>query len=120
MAISIVLTEYESYKMTHTYNEEGNKGGNHEPLNRSKFLKGKQGSTDRRFGPNLKQKMQGSTDRRFRLNFKKRMQGSADRRFAPNFKKIAGIHGPSIWSEFLKRGCRDPRTDDLVRILKKL
>ena len=23
MAISIVLTEYESYKMTHTYNEEG-------------------------------------------------------------------------------------------------
>ena len=41
MAISIVLTEYESYKMTHTYNEEGNKGGNHEPLNRSKFLKGK-------------------------------------------------------------------------------
>ena len=53
MAISIVLTEYESYKMTHTYKEEGNKGGNREPLNRSKFLKGKQGSTDRRFGPNF-------------------------------------------------------------------
>ena len=44
MTISIVLTEYESYKMTHTYNEEGNKGGNHEPLYQSKFLKGKQGT----------------------------------------------------------------------------
>ena len=30
--------------MTHTYNEEGNNGGNHEPLNRSEFLKGKQGN----------------------------------------------------------------------------
>ena len=54
MAISIVLTKYESYKMTHIYHEEGkNKGEIHEPLNRSEFLKGMQGSTDYRFGKNF-------------------------------------------------------------------
>ena len=54
IAISIVLMEYESYKMTHIYNEKGNnKGGNHEPVNRFEFLKGMYGSTDRRFGKNF-------------------------------------------------------------------
>ena len=42
--ISIVLTKYESYKMTQIYNEESkNKGGIHEPLNRSEFFKGVHG-----------------------------------------------------------------------------
>ena len=46
--------EYESYKMTHIYNEEdNNKRGNHEPVNRFEFLKGMYGSTDRRFGKNF-------------------------------------------------------------------
>ena len=32
--------EYESQKMTHIYNEEGNnKGGNHEPVNRFELKK---------------------------------------------------------------------------------
>ena len=54
IAISIVLMEYESYKMTHIYNEEdNNKRGNHEPVNRFEFLKGMYGSTDRRFGKNF-------------------------------------------------------------------
>ena len=60
--ISIVLTKYESYKMTQIYNEESNnKGGIHEPLNRSEFLRGprtddkvktsKGGRRDGRIGP---------------------------------------------------------------------
>ena len=51
MAISKVLMKYESYKMTQIYNEESkNKGGIHEPLNRSEFLRG---STDGRLGKNF-------------------------------------------------------------------
>ena len=31
-------------------------------------------------------------------------------------KGDAGIHGPPIWVRMLKRGCKDPRTADLIRI----
>ena len=57
-----MLTKYESYKMTQIYNEESkNKGGIHEPQNRSEFLRGprtddkvktsKGGRRDGRIGP---------------------------------------------------------------------
>ena len=72
MAISIVLTEYESYKMTHTYNEEGNKEGNHEQLNWSEFLKQKQRSTDRIFGKKLLEGNAGTHGRTHRSEFEKK------------------------------------------------
>ena len=85
------------------------------------FKKGMQESRDRRFGPNFKEGMQGSLDRQFGQNFKKGMQGSTDRRFGQKFfKGDAGIHGPPVWSELKKNGCRDPPTTDLVRIKKKV
>jgi len=138
MAKSIVLMKYESYKMTHIYNKEGNnRGGIHEPLNWSKFWTGKQGSTDSRFDPNFKMGnagILGPLDHHLVRIIKKGWQGSTDSWFRPNFKiRNAGILGPLIWSEFLKGNariyersnrskfkgeCRNPRTADLVRILK--
>ena len=53
----------------------------------SKFLKGMQGSTDRRFSPNFQQGMQGSTDGRVGPISSKEIQGSTDGRFGPNFER---------------------------------
>jgi len=50
----VIIMKYESYKMTHIYNKEGNnKRGIHESLNWYKFWTEKQGSTDRRFAKNF-------------------------------------------------------------------
>jgi len=74
--------EYESYKMTHIYNEEGNnKGGNHEPVNRFELKKRMYGSTDRQFGKTSK-------------------GGCRDPRTDES------VLGPPVWSEFKKKGCR--------------
>ena len=69
--------------------------GIHRPPNRSIFLRGKQGSTDRQFDRNFERGRKESMDRRFGTNF------STDSRISPNFKK--GMHGRLNWSEFLKR-----------------
>ena len=74
--------EYESYKMTHIYNEKGNnKGGNHEPVNRFEFKKRMYGSTDRQFGKTSK-------------------GGCRDPRTDES------VLGPPVWSGFKKKGCR--------------
>ena len=84
--------EYESYKMTHIYNEEGNnKGGNHEPVNRFEFKK--KGCMDPRIA-DLGKLLKGDAVTRGRTN------RSLDRRFGPDLKKGCRIHRPPVWSEF--------------------
>ena len=53
-------------------------------------------------------------DRRFGMKFLRGVKGSTDSRISPNFKK--GMHGRLNWSEFLEG---DPRTGDLVQILRR-